>query len=96
MSSSDSPPRNGYVSEKQALEAPAYHPAAEHIDLNKIDTVSAVRHDDVDAELDPRAVAKLTHKFDRRILPWLFGLWLLAFIGTISSIPINRPRTRLD
>lgn len=30
----------------------------------------------VDEELDKR----ITRKFDRHVVPWLFGLWLLAFI----------------
>ena len=30
--------------------------------------------------IDPEASKHLTHTFDRRILPWLFALWLLAFI----------------
>lgn len=31
---------------------------------------------DIDAALDKR----ITRKFDRHVVPWLFGLWLLAFI----------------
>ncbi|PNS15497.1 hypothetical protein CAC42_756 [Sphaceloma murrayae] len=31
-------------------------------------------------EIDPALDARITKKFDRRILPWLFLLWLLAFI----------------
>ena len=30
--------------------------------------------------IDPQIDKRLCHRFDRRILPWLFGLWLLAFI----------------
>jgi len=30
----------------------------------------------IDLELDKR----LTRKFDKHVVPWLFGLWLLAFI----------------
>lgn len=30
----------------------------------------------VDEELDKR----ITKKFDKHVVPWLFGLWLLAFI----------------
>jgi hypothetical protein len=30
----------------------------------------------IDAALDKR----LTRKFDKHVVPWLFGLWLLAFI----------------
>lgn len=31
---------------------------------------------EIPAELDKR----ITRKLDRRLMPWLFGLWLLAFI----------------
>ena len=31
-------------------------------------------------ELDPALDLRLTRKFDLHIVPWLFGLWLLAFI----------------
>ena len=31
---------------------------------------------DIPAELDKR----ITRKLDNRLIPWLFGLWLLAFI----------------
>ncbi len=30
--------------------------------------------------LDPAMDKRITRKFDRHIVPWLFGLWLLAFI----------------
>ena len=78
MSRSDSSPKEEFLDEKQATLRPELHPA-DHIeqvhDVGKI-----ARHDDIDAELDPRDVAHLTHKFDRYILPWLFGLWLFAYI----------------
>lgn len=44
-----------------------------------------------DASVDPAMDRRLTHKFDRRILPWLFGLWLLAFIGIESLCPCGQP-----
>jgi hypothetical protein len=31
-------------------------------------------------QIDPTADKKITRKFDTHIVPWLFGLWLLAFI----------------
>ncbi len=30
--------------------------------------------------LDPTISSHITRKFDKHIIPWLFGLWLLAFI----------------
>ncbi|KAI8634917.1 MFS transporter-like protein [Xylariaceae sp. FL1651] len=33
-----------------------------------------------DAEIDARMSKKLDHKFDRHIVPWIFGIWLFAFI----------------
>lgn len=34
-----------------------------------------------DVDIDPALDRAITRKFDRHIVPWLFGLWLLAFIG---------------
>lgn len=31
-------------------------------------------------ELDPELDKRITRKFDTHVVPWLFGLWLLAFI----------------
>lgn len=31
-------------------------------------------------EIDPALDRALTRKFDAHLVPWLFGLWLLAFI----------------
>lgn len=30
--------------------------------------------------IDPVLNRRITRKFDRHVVPWLFGLWLLAFI----------------
>jgi hypothetical protein len=30
--------------------------------------------------IDPEVDKRLTRKFDRHVVPWLFGMWLLAFI----------------
>lgn len=32
------------------------------------------------AEIDPEMDRRVTRKFDTHVVPWLFGLWLLAFI----------------
>ncbi|KAL8663995.1 MAG: hypothetical protein Q9202_003412 [Teloschistes flavicans] len=33
-----------------------------------------------DQALDPALNQRITYRFDRHIIPWLFGIWLLAFI----------------
>lgn len=33
-----------------------------------------------DMVIDPDIDKRLTRKFDKHVVPWLFGLWLLAFI----------------
>ncbi|KAI1490830.1 MFS transporter-like protein [Biscogniauxia mediterranea] len=38
------------------------------------------RIDEADLELDTELSRKLDHKFDRHIVPWIFGIWLFAFI----------------
>lgn len=35
---------------------------------------------DLDPSLDPSLDRRITRRFDLHIVPWLFGLWLLAFI----------------
>lgn len=35
---------------------------------------------DDSTELDPELDRRITRKFDTHVVPWLFGLWLLAFI----------------
>ncbi|KAI1132967.1 MFS transporter-like protein [Nemania abortiva] len=34
----------------------------------------------IDIEIDAQLSKKLDHKFDRHIVPWIFGIWLFAFI----------------
>lgn len=72
MSNSDSPPNEDLLDEKHNTAAPEHY-SAEHLEQ----MTSLPSEDEI---LDAREVARLTHRFDRRILPWLFGLWLLAFI----------------
>lgn len=40
------------------------------------------KYDTRDAQdvIDPQLEKKVVHRLDRRIMPLLFGLWLLAFI----------------
>ena len=58
-------------------------PSDEHIKP----TITEVEKGNVNAPLpqdgtylDPIMSARITRKFDKHIIPWLFGLWLLAFI----------------
>jgi MFS family permease len=44
------------------------------VELEKYDTVGEV------IQIDPIIDARVTRKFDKRVVPLLFGLWLLAFI----------------
>jgi hypothetical protein len=43
-------------------------------------------------ETDPVIDRRVTRKFDLHILPWLFGIWLLAFIdrSNIGNAKIGR------
>ncbi|KAI1824845.1 MFS transporter-like protein [Xylaria intraflava] len=36
--------------------------------------------EEVDERIDPQLSRSLDHKFDRHIIPWIFGIWLFAFI----------------
>jgi hypothetical protein len=56
---------------------PAYdgkNEKAEGLGSDHMDRVHTV------AAIDPALEARITRKFDLHILPWLFGIWLLAFI----------------
>ncbi len=46
---------------------------------DQIEKIGAGPPEDVD--IDPALDRAITRKFDKHIIPWLFGLWLLAFIG---------------
>ena len=47
---------------------------------NSTDYSDGASNDDNLPEMDLKLDKRITHRFDRRILPWLFGIWLLAFI----------------
>lgn len=32
------------------------------------------------SQVDPAVDKRITRKFDKRVVPWLFGMWLLAFL----------------
>ena len=54
--------------------------ALEEKDIRK-DPLEDSKHDHTElADIDPALDRRLTRKFDSHIVPWLFGLWLLAFI----------------
>ena len=50
--------------------------SVEKAHLEKITTAGTDQLLDIDPSLDRR----ITRKLDKHIVPWLFGLWLLAFI----------------
>ena len=44
-----------------------------------------------DVAIDPALDRAITRKFDLHLIPWLFGLWLLAFIvGLTASLKAHR------
>lgn len=51
-----------------------------------------------EVQIDSNLEATITKKFDRRIVPWLFGLWLLAFIdrSNIGNARIDGLSTDLN
>ena len=53
----------------------------EETDSNKLEDVA----------IDPALDRAITRKFDLHLIPWLFGLWLLAFIvGLVASLKSHR------
>ena len=51
-------------------------PGLDDTSLEKIPVDRVTTH----AEIEPALDRRITRVFDRRLVPWLFGLWLLAFI----------------
>ena len=62
--------------EIDASESP--DPKADRIQATTIEKVDALVSQSID--IDPALDRRITRKFDKHIVPWLFGLWLLAFI----------------
>jgi hypothetical protein len=62
------------------------------IELEKYNTASEV------IQIDPIVDARVTRKFDKRVVPLLFGLWLLAFIdrSNIGNARIDGLATDLN
>ena len=53
------------------------------MDVKEIPSPQFEKYESVEgeiADIDPGLDRRLTRKFDLHIVPWLFGLWLLAFI----------------
>lgn len=60
-------------------KTPAYDPGfISEKDRPALENVTSV--DSTLPEIDPVLDRAITRKFDAHLLPWLFGLWLLAFI----------------
>lgn len=61
------------------------------VELEKLDTVGN------EIVIDPVVSRAVTRKFDKHIVPWLFGLWLLAFIdrSNIGNAKIDGLATQL-
>lgn len=47
---------------------------------NRVEHVEPINSTWEDVVIDPDVDKRLTRKFDKHVVPWLFGLWLLAFI----------------
>jgi hypothetical protein len=62
------------------------------VELEKYDTAGEV------IQIDPIVDARVTRKFDKRVVPLLFGLWLLAFIdrSNIGNVRIDGLATDLN
>lgn len=55
----------------------------QNFQLEKVQNSQSEKYEIPEAEpvdIDPALDHRLTRKFDLHIVPWLFGLWLLAFI----------------
>lgn len=61
-------------------------PAISDIEINDDKTKGTIRHEKVArvpteiVDIDPALDRAITRKFDLHLLPWLFGIWLFAFI----------------
>lgn len=49
-----------------------------------------------DMVIDPDVDRRLTRKFDKHVVPWLFGLWLLAFIDRYEYFDAIKQRRTAD
>ena len=62
-------------------------PTVNDSSLEKVEIERVTTH----AEIEPALDRRITRLFDNRLVPWLFGLWLLAFIdrSNIGLAKIN-------
>jgi hypothetical protein len=61
-------------------------PSIDHTDhkLSSVDKADALEAQNA---IDPAIDARVTRKCDLHIIPWLFGIWLLAFIDRTTTDP---------
>lgn len=67
-------------------------PTTVHIpDVDKTDVEKTDSAWNDPADIPPELDRRITRKLDKRLMPWLFGLWLLAFIdrSNIGASTIN-------
>lgn len=65
---------------RHAAPAPVDEPV---VDLERKESGVVQLEDKTTAEpqpIDPELEKRINRKFDVRVLPWLFGIWLLAYI----------------
>lgn len=62
-------------------------PSVNDSSIEKVEIDRVTTH----AEIEPALDRRITRLFDNRLVPWLFGLWLLAFIdrSNIGLAKIN-------
>lgn len=47
--------------------------------------IEMLRKEQTQIEIDPKMDARLTWMFDLRIIPWIFGIWFVSFLSSVSS-----------
>ena len=62
---------------KEAQEGSPDRPYENNVEKSHIESL---RGAEAQYQIDPVVDRRVTRKFDLHILPWLFGIWLLAFI----------------
>ncbi|KAI0166276.1 MFS transporter-like protein [Xylariaceae sp. FL1272] len=66
--------------EKETMSDSSGFPKSEDVQIENLVGESLEVQDNQHRELDTQLSRKLDHKFDRHIIPWIFGIWLFAFI----------------
>ena len=69
-----------------------------HDDADKQENGASPRYQDATVIVDPKLESAINRKLDRRLVPWLFGIWLLAFIdrSNIGNARIQGLSTELN